>query len=144
MDAAVCRTVYFAHQSVGDDVIAGLEEVAPNHPEIRLELVHDRVGTNTKPLSKFEDADEAGNPSSFRPCRETGQDQDHPEKGASPPAGGSEFLYTFQPSAPQEHGSSVAHRWSARSVPIASILLSVILRYTFPDEFSNAIAGSSD
>lgn len=39
---------------------------------------------------------------------------------------------------------SVAYRGSIRSVPIASMLLSAFLRYTFLDEYSSAIAGTSD
>jgi len=62
------KKIYFGHQSVGDNIIAGLREVLLAYPQIKIKiqeraelvppagpaLFHSYVGTNEKPMSKNE------------------------------------------------------------------------------------------
>lgn len=62
------KTLYFGHQSVGFNIIAGIETLMAEHPAIRLNLVkttdaaafdspifgHSAVGNNTEPLTKID------------------------------------------------------------------------------------------
>lgn len=67
-DSLSNTTIYFGHQSVGSNIIAGIEDVLKDNPEIKLNiksydadlkqfqsgLYHERVGLNTKPSTKIE------------------------------------------------------------------------------------------
>jgi len=61
------QRIYFGHQSVGDNVVAGLQDVMRDHPQIRLRILqtsdpadfagpvfaHSHLGQNGDPLSKL-------------------------------------------------------------------------------------------
>jgi hypothetical protein len=61
------KKLYFAHQSVGYNIMGGLEIILAEHPEIKLNIVesskdssfeqpvfvHSKIGKNTKPLTKI-------------------------------------------------------------------------------------------
>ena len=63
------KTFYFAHQSVGFNIVDGIKEVMKEHPEIKLNIIessnpgelkpgvfeHSRVGKNTEPKSKVDE-----------------------------------------------------------------------------------------
>lgn len=62
------KVIYFGHQSVGYNIIAGLRDIINNHPEIHLNIVesrkwdgkkgeflHSRIGVNRKPDAKITD-----------------------------------------------------------------------------------------
>lgn len=62
------KKIYFGHQSVGYNIIDGIEKVMAQHPEIKLNiqetrelgketgiLAHSRIGENTKPETKITD-----------------------------------------------------------------------------------------
>ena len=66
-DRLAGRRVFFGHKSVGDNVVAGLEDLLRDHPEIRLRILqtndpadfaapvfaHSHLGENGYPLSKL-------------------------------------------------------------------------------------------
>lgn len=66
-DALARKRIFFGHQSVGYDLVAGIEEICRRKPEVRLHVVetddlsrldgpalaHARVGVNTDPASKI-------------------------------------------------------------------------------------------
>ena len=62
------KIIYFGHQSVGNNIIAGLQDIINDHPEIHLNIVesrkwdskkgafiHSRIGVNRKPDTKITD-----------------------------------------------------------------------------------------
>lgn len=63
------KRIFFGHQSVGRNVIDGIEDVMSDHPEVSLKIVetsqpgsiqgpvfcHSRVGENVDPISKIDD-----------------------------------------------------------------------------------------
>lgn len=63
------RTIFFGHQSVGYDIVSGMDDVLKQHPASKLQIIesksgelaagpafiHAQIGTNSDPNSKIED-----------------------------------------------------------------------------------------